>query len=60
MSSKPVTYATRPIRSELRALLDALGGKISDDEMRQMNYAVDGQQRDPATVVRAFRRAKNL
>jgi osmoprotectant transport system permease protein len=37
-----------------------LGGKISDDEMRQMNYAVDAQQRDPAAVAREFRGRKNL
>jgi glycine betaine/choline ABC-type transport system substrate-binding protein len=45
---------------ELRGALDVLGGKISDDEMRHMNYAVDAQQRDPAAVAREFRRAKNL
>jgi glycine betaine/choline ABC-type transport system substrate-binding protein len=45
---------------ELRDALDALGGKISDAEMRQMNYAVDGGQRDPAAVAREFRRAQNL
>jgi osmoprotectant transport system substrate-binding protein len=45
---------------ELRAALDALGGKISEGDMRQMNYAVDAQQRDPATIAREFRRARNL
>ncbi len=45
---------------ELRGALDVLGGKISDDEMRQMNYAVDAQQRDPAAVAREFRGRKNL
>jgi osmoprotectant transport system substrate-binding protein len=45
---------------ELRGALDVLGGKISDDEMRQMNYAVDAQQRDPAVVAREFRGRKNL
>jgi osmoprotectant transport system substrate-binding protein len=45
---------------QLRAALDALGGKISEGDMRQMNYAVDAQQRDPATVAREFRRARNL
>jgi osmoprotectant transport system substrate-binding protein len=45
---------------ELRAALDALGGKISEDEMRRMNYAVDGQHGDVATVVRDFRQAHNL
>ena len=45
---------------ELRAVLNALGGKISDSEMRQMNYAVDGDQRDPSAVAREFRRERNL
>jgi len=45
---------------ELRGALDVLGGKISDAEMRQMNYAVDAEQRDPAGVAREFRRARNL
>lgn len=45
---------------ELRGALDALGGKISDAEMRQMNYAVDALQRDPAAVAREFRQARNL
>jgi glycine betaine/choline ABC-type transport system substrate-binding protein len=45
---------------QLRAPLDALGGKISEEEMRRMNYAVDGEQRDPATVVRDFRSAHSL
>ena len=33
-----------------------LAGKVSEDEMRAMNLAVDGQHQDPAEVVRAFRR----
>ena len=45
---------------ELRSPLDALGGKISEADMRQMNYAVDAQQRDPAAVAREFRRARDL
>lgn len=36
-----------------RALAD-LDGKISDAQMQQMNYAVDGQHRDPQDVVREF------
>jgi osmoprotectant transport system substrate-binding protein len=42
-----------------RALAD-LGGKISDAEMQQMNYEVDGKHRDTQDVVREFLRAKNL
>jgi osmoprotectant transport system substrate-binding protein len=45
---------------ELQGALDVLGGKISDAEMRQMNYAVDAGQRDPVAVAREFRRARSL
>jgi osmoprotectant transport system substrate-binding protein len=45
---------------DLRGVLDALGGKISDADMRQMNYAVDGAQHDPAAVAREFRLARSL
>jgi osmoprotectant transport system substrate-binding protein len=45
---------------ELRGALDVLGGKISDAEMRQMNYSVDAEQRDPADVAREFRRTRSL
>lgn len=44
----------------LRSALADLGGKISAEEMRQLNYQVDGEQRDVAGVVRAFRRQKGL
>jgi glycine betaine/choline ABC-type transport system substrate-binding protein len=44
----------------LRAALDVCGGKISDDDMRRMNYTVDGDQRDPAVAARDFRHAHNL
>ncbi len=45
---------------EVRTALAALAGKISEDEMRRMNYAVDGEHRDPTDVVREFRGAKHL
>jgi glycine betaine/choline ABC-type transport system substrate-binding protein len=45
---------------ELRAVLRGLGDRISEAEMRRMNYAVDGQRRDVAQVVREFRQAKGL
>ena len=45
---------------EVRDALGALAGKISVNEMRAMNYAVDGEHRDPAEVVRAFRASKGL
>src|SRR5712692_1909904 len=45
---------------ELRAALAALAGRVSDADMRRMNYAVDGERRDVPEVVREFRRAKGL
>jgi len=55
-----IRNATLGQHPELRGGLDALGGKITEDEMRRMNYAVDGQHRDAATVVREFRVVHNL
>jgi osmoprotectant transport system substrate-binding protein len=45
---------------ELRTALNALAGKITADDMRAMNEAVDGAHRDPADVVRQFRIKKGL
>ena len=45
---------------EARAALLELAGKITDHEMQQMNYAVDGQRRDAADVVREFLHGKGL
>jgi osmoprotectant transport system substrate-binding protein len=45
---------------EVAQALAELAGKISDEEMQQMNYAVDGQHRDAADVVREFLRNKGL
>ncbi len=55
-----VRDATFDRHPELRGVLDALGGKISDDDMRQMNYALDGQHRDVTVIVRDFRAAHQL
>ena len=44
----------------LRAALEGLAGKLSADDMRRMNYAVDGQHRDVAEVVREFLRQRGL
>lgn len=44
----------------IRAALDALAGRVSAAEMRQMNEEVDGEHRDPAEVVRQFRARKGL
>ena len=45
---------------EVGAALNQLSGKISEEEMRRMNYAVDGEHHNPAEVVRMFRAAKGL
>lgn len=45
---------------EIRQVLGALEGKISDAEMQQLNYAVDGRHRDVKDVVHEFLRAKGL
>jgi osmoprotectant transport system substrate-binding protein len=45
---------------QIQTALDALAGKITADDMRAMNEAVDGQHRDPAQVVQEFRRSKGL
>jgi osmoprotectant transport system substrate-binding protein len=45
---------------EIRGALAELGGKISDAEMRQLNYAVDGQKKDVKQVVADFVRSKGL
>jgi len=46
--------------TEVRDALNQLGGKISDEEMRRLNYAVDGEHRDVVDVVREFLHAKHL
>jgi osmoprotectant transport system substrate-binding protein len=45
---------------EAAVALAQLGGKISDHEMRQLNYAVDGQRRDVKDVAREFLQQKGL
>jgi osmoprotectant transport system substrate-binding protein len=44
----------------IQTALDALAGRITADDMRGMNEAVDGQHRDPAEVVREFRLRRGL
>jgi osmoprotectant transport system substrate-binding protein len=55
-----VRRATLEKHPEIRDAIGALAMKVSEDEMRLMNYAVDGEHRDPVDVVRAFRKAKGL
>jgi len=55
-----VREATLQKHPDVREAIAALAGKISEDEMRRMNYAVDGEHHDPAEVIRDFRKAKGL
>lgn len=45
---------------ELAHVLDELAGKISDEQMQRLNYAVEGQHRDVKEVVREFLRENGL
>jgi osmoprotectant transport system substrate-binding protein len=45
---------------QIQLALNALSGKITADDMRAMNEAIDGQHRDPAEVVKEFRNNKGL
>lgn len=45
---------------EVRQALAALAGKISESDMRRLNYQVDGEHRDVATVVREFLDSRRL
>ena len=45
---------------EVARVLAQFAGKISDQEMQQLNYAVDGQHRDVKEVAREFLRRKQL
>ena len=51
----PVVHAPTLLRHpEIGQALARLTGKVTASAMRRMNYAVDGQRRDPAAVVREF------
>jgi osmoprotectant transport system substrate-binding protein len=45
---------------ELNQALKDLEGKISEDDMRRLNFMVDGEKRDVKQVVREFRQSRNL
>lgn len=55
-----VRQATLQKHPELRPILASLSGKISEAEMRQLNYEVDGKRRDVKQVVQEFRQSQNL
>ena len=48
---RPEVFRTMP---GARAVLERLSGQITADDMRRMNYAVDGQKKDAADVAREF------
>ena len=43
-----------------REIVGRLGGAVSTEEMRRLNYEVDGRKRAPADVVRGWRREKGF
>ena len=43
---------------ELRPVLAELGGKISEEDMRKLNYQVDGEQQEAGQVARQFLQQK--
>ncbi|WP_331458407.1 glycine betaine ABC transporter substrate-binding protein [Terracidiphilus gabretensis] len=45
---------------QMQQALDVLAGKITAEDMRTMNEAIDGQHRDPGDVVRQFRAKRGL
>jgi osmoprotectant transport system substrate-binding protein len=43
---------------QAKAVFDRLAGHITADHMRKMNYAVDGEKKDAAEVVKEFRSSR--
>jgi osmoprotectant transport system substrate-binding protein/osmoprotectant transport system permease protein len=52
--------ATLQQHPEVRSVLQQLGGILTVDEMRKLNYAVDGEKRQPGEVAREFLRRKGI
>ena len=48
------------IHPEVGVALNALAGTMSDQDLRRLNYAVDGEHKDVAVVVRDFLRERKL
>jgi osmoprotectant transport system substrate-binding protein len=55
-----VREETLRLHPKVLEALAQLAGKISDSEMQQLNYAVDGQHRDAKEVVHEFREKQGL
>jgi osmoprotectant transport system substrate-binding protein len=47
-------------RPELKQMVDKLGGKIDAATMQKLNYKIDGEHRDFASVVKEFREGSGL
>jgi osmoprotectant transport system substrate-binding protein len=45
---------------EVRSALEDLAGRISDEDMRRMNYAVDGEHQDARSVAEEFLKSHGL
>lgn len=48
------------LHPEVAAAIEELAGKITDAEMRKMNYEVDGEHRDASVVAEEFLKSKGL
>jgi osmoprotectant transport system substrate-binding protein/osmoprotectant transport system permease protein len=55
-----VRRATLQTYPKLRTVLAQLGGILTVDEMRKLNYAVDGEKRSPREVAREFLKQKGI
>jgi osmoprotectant transport system substrate-binding protein len=47
-------------RPEMKRLVDRIGGRINAATMQKLNYAVDGEHRNVADVIREFRKEAGL
>jgi len=57
----PIVRAeTLRLHPDVGNALERLAGKISDQDMRRMNYCVDGEHRDIQEVAREFLQSKHL
>jgi osmoprotectant transport system substrate-binding protein len=55
-----IRQQTLSLHPEVGSALSELAGKISDQDMQQLNYAIDGQHGDLKDVVRDFLQRKAL
>ena len=55
-----IRQQTEHLHPEVAQAISELGGKISDVEMQQLNYALDGQHRDVKDVAHEFLKSKGL